>query len=89
MPKPDCEGVVKAMANLGASPSDTVYVGDSLDDLKAAKGAGIDFFAALWSKTEAEITSFEKAAAEIGPYASASHPAEIERFLHVLKEGSR
>ena len=80
-PKPDCEGILKAMNNLGASPTDTVYVGDSKDDLKAAKAAGIGFLAALWSKSESELETFEQALTEIGPYAGAFHPAEIERLL--------
>ena len=84
MPKPDCEGIVKAMANLAASPAETVYVGDSVSDLEAATEAGVGFLAARWSKTESEISSFEKAAAEIGSYASVDHPGEIERFLEIL-----
>ena len=80
-PKPDCEGIVKAMANLEASPAETVYVGDSVSDLEAATTAGVGFLAARWSKTEAEINSFGKAAAEIGPYASVDYPGEIEAFL--------
>lgn len=81
MPKPDGEGIVKAMANLAASPAETVYVGDSVSDLEAATEAGVGFLAARWSKTEAEIRSFEKAASEIGPYAWVEHPNEIEQFL--------
>ena len=80
-PKPDSEGIVKAMANLGASPSETIYIGDSLSDLEAATAAGVKFLDARWSKTETEISTFERAAAEIGPYDSVGHPNEIERFL--------
>lgn len=81
MPKPDCEGIVKAMTNLGASPGETVYIGDSVSDLEAATGAGVGFLAARWSKTEAEISSFEKAAAEIGPCTWVEHPNAVEAFL--------
>ncbi|MDE2729744.1 MAG: HAD family hydrolase [Gemmatimonadota bacterium] len=80
-PKPDCEGLVKAMGSLGASPSETVYVGDSVDDLEAATVAGVSFFAALWSKSESEILAFEQAAAGIGPYTGVDHPGEVVRFL--------
>ncbi len=80
-PKPDSEGIEKAMADLQATPSETIYVGDSLSDLEAAKGAGVDFFAALWSKNEAETRSFEQAAAEIGPFICAGHPGEVELYL--------
>ena len=83
-PKPDCEGIVKAMANLAASPAETVYVGDSVSDLEAATEAGVGFLAARWSKTESEISSFEKAAAGIGSYASVDDPGEIARLLEIL-----
>lgn len=83
-PKPDCEGLMKAMSNLSAPPSDTVYVGDSVDDLEAATAAGVSFFAALWSKNAAETLSFEQAAAEIGPYAGVGHPGDVERLLQDL-----
>ena len=84
MPKPDCEGLVKAMKNLGVSPSESIYVGDSKDDLEAATTAGVGFLAARWSKTEAEISSFDKAAAEIGPYTAVDYPGEIDQFLDDL-----
>ncbi len=84
-PKPDCEGLVKAMKNLGVSPSESIYVGDSKDDLEAATTAGGGFLAARWSKTEAEISSFDKAAAEIGPYTAVDYPGEIDQFLDDLQ----
>ena len=80
-PKPDCEGIVKAMADLETSPTETVYVGDSVSDLEAATAAGVGFLAARWSKTQAEISSFDRAAAEIGPYNGLDNPGEVERFL--------
>lgn len=84
-PKPDCEGLVKAMSRLGTSPSETVYVGDSVDDLEAATAAGVSFFAALWSKSEAETLAFEQAAEEIGPYAGVVHPGEVEQLLQDVR----
>jgi len=84
-PKPDCEGLMKAISNLGTSPSDTVYVGDSVDDLEAATAAGTGFLAALWSKSESEILVFEQAAAEIGPYIGVDHPGEVERLLQDVR----
>ncbi len=84
MPKPDCEGLVKAMKNLGVSPSESIYVGDSKDDLEAATTAGIKFLAAEWSKTDSENFEFDKAAAKIGPYTGLGDPGEVERFLDDL-----
>ncbi len=83
-PKPDSEGITKALADLGASPSETIYVGDSLSDLEAATAAGVQFLGAGWSKTEEEIRSFEKAATEFGPYTCVGHPGEVMRFLDTL-----
>ncbi len=81
MPKPDCEGILKALANLEASPAETVYVGDSTSDLEASARAGVRFLAATWSKADTETDSFEKAAAAIGPYTGVDHPGEVERYL--------
>ncbi|MYA77521.1 MAG: HAD family hydrolase [Gemmatimonadetes bacterium] len=81
-PKPDCEGLVKAMSNLGASPADTVYVGDSVDDLEAATAAGVSFYAALWSKSESETLAFEQAAAGIGPYEGVDHPGKVVQMVY-------
>ena len=80
-PKPDCEGLLKAVSDLDASPDETVYVGDSVDDLKAAKAAGIGFLAALWSKTDPEIRSFKSAAEKVGAYTCMEQPLDVDRFL--------
>lgn len=80
-PKPDCEGLVKAMANLRVAPSETIYVGDSVNDLEAAISGGVRFLAALWPKTRSEIMKFKRAAADIGPYAGLGHPDDLKRFL--------
>ncbi len=69
------------MADLGASPSETIYVGDSLSDLEAATAAGVQFLGARWSKTEAEVLAFERRAAEIGPCICVDHPVEVEQFI--------
>jgi len=41
--KPSPEPLQKAMEKLGCLPSETVYVGDALNDFKSAKSAGVDF----------------------------------------------
>lgn len=83
-PKPDSEGIEIALADLGVSPSETIYVGDSLCDLEAATAAGVRFLGAGWSKTEAEVTTFERRAAGIGPYTCVDRPGEVVRFLDSL-----
>ena len=39
--KPNCEGLEKVISHLGVSAERTMYVGDSVIDIKAAKSAGI------------------------------------------------
>lgn len=48
-PKPHPEGLVVAMAALGATPGRTLYVGDTLHDLQVARGAGVRSVLALWA----------------------------------------
>jgi len=40
LPKPDPMPVIWACGRLGVSPADTVLIGDSVNDLKAGRGAG-------------------------------------------------
>jgi pyrophosphatase PpaX len=47
-PKPHPEPVEKALALLGADPSTTVYVGDSIHDMVSGRAAGVRTAAALW-----------------------------------------
>jgi pyrophosphatase PpaX len=47
-PKPHPEPVEKAVALLGAEPMATVYVGDSLHDMRSGRAAGVKTAAALW-----------------------------------------
>ena len=46
--KPDPTGLQQAMKMLKTAPEDTVYVGDSPGDIKAARNAGTYAVAALW-----------------------------------------
>lgn len=47
-PKPHPEPVEKAVALLGADPRDTVYVGDSVHDMRSGRAAGVKTAAVLW-----------------------------------------
>jgi pyrophosphatase PpaX len=47
-PKPHPEPVEKAVRLLGADPTTTVYVGDSIHDLHSGRGAGVWTGAVLW-----------------------------------------
>ncbi len=52
-PKPDPEGLLAAVATLGAVPRDALYVGDSTSDAGAAANAGVPFVAVLSGVTPA------------------------------------
>ena len=47
-PKPDPEGLIRATTLMGANRDQTIYVGDAVRDIEAAKRAGIRSAAALW-----------------------------------------
>jgi pyrophosphatase PpaX len=47
-PKPHPEPVEKAVAQLGADPMTTVFVGDSIHDMVAGRAAGVLTAAVLW-----------------------------------------
>ncbi len=49
-PKPSPEGIRLALARLGATREEAVYVGDMPSDLRAAKAAGVAGWAAAWSR---------------------------------------
>ncbi len=46
--KPDPTGTLEIMAGLGASPAETVFVGDSRVDQQTAAAAGVRFVAVSW-----------------------------------------
>ncbi|KIL38821.1 pyrophosphatase [Gordoniibacillus kamchatkensis] len=58
-PKPDPEGIRKALAALGAKPEQAIMVGDSHYDIEAAKNAGARSVGVAWSlKGEAYLQQF-------------------------------
>jgi HAD superfamily hydrolase (TIGR01509 family) len=48
-PKPDPEGLLKAVRRVGASPSRAVYIGDSEVDVEAGHRAGMTAWRAAWA----------------------------------------
>lgn len=52
--KPDPEGLLLAVQRLGVSPSQTLYIGDSIIDAQTAMNAGVDFAAVTTGHTVAE-----------------------------------
>ncbi|MEO8029497.1 MAG: HAD-IA family hydrolase [Gemmatimonadota bacterium] len=47
-PKPDREPVDQALARLGSSAADAIFVGDSIHDIHSGHAAGVTTAAALW-----------------------------------------
>lgn len=54
-PKPHPEPVEKALALLDADPATTVYVGDSVHDMRSGRAAGVRTAAALWGPFGREV----------------------------------
>ena len=53
--KPDPAPLLQYMALAGASPAETLYVGDSVHDSQCAQAAGVDFALALWGTFDPSI----------------------------------
>ncbi len=74
--KPDPTGVREIMARVGASPAETVFVGDSGVDVATARAAGLPFVAVTWgfaSRADlaaAGATVFAESAADLAPWLS-------------------
>ena len=72
--KPDPAGVLEIMAKVGASPGETIFVGDSRVDVETARAAGVSLVAVTWGLTSraelvrAGATVFAESAAELAPF---------------------
>lgn len=53
-PKPEPDGVLRAMAELGADPRSTLVIGDSPADIMMGRAAGTQTAAALWGGSSRE-----------------------------------
>nr|MBA3970258.1 HAD-IA family hydrolase [Gemmatimonadota bacterium] len=81
-PKPDPEGILLALRQMGAEAGDAVYVGDSVTDLDAGRRAGTRVAAALWPKTASgEREEFLARAARFTPDWLWEQPADLTRSL--------
>ena len=77
-PKPAPDIVLRALDLLGAAPSAAMMVGDAVNDLTAARGAGVTAVAALWgTKTPGELLA-------ASPDMVITEPAELLDRLPVL-----
>jgi HAD superfamily hydrolase (TIGR01549 family) len=65
--KPDPEPIVKCLEIAKASPSETIYIGDTSYDMQSAQSAGVDFALALWGTKDSNLKAKIKL----------NHPKEI------------
>jgi phosphoglycolate phosphatase len=73
--KPDPASALDACARLGATPGETLYLGDSGVDMKTAKAAGFTALGALWGfRSEKELR-------EAGADALLSQPLDLLEYL--------
>lgn len=79
-PKPDPEGILRALDVLQMKPAQACYVGDSRGDLLAAVAAGVTPVAALWSKTPADRLRFAGFATSVNAF-SAATPSHLRSIL--------
>lgn len=76
--KPDPTGTLEIMARLGATPEDTVFIGDSRVDCETAAGAGVRFVAVTWGFLPAASLAgcgagvFARTAADLLPWLGAT-----------------
>ena len=54
-PKPDPDGLFKAMAMANASPEDTFHIGDKLEDTEASKAAKVISIGAAWGSMDPRL----------------------------------
>ncbi len=72
--KPDPTGLLEIMVQVGASPGETVVIGDSRHDVAAARAAGVAMVAVTWGLSsradlaQAGATIFADTAAELAPW---------------------
>jgi HAD superfamily hydrolase (TIGR01549 family) len=52
--KPDPEGILKVIRTFDLRPHEVLMVGDSLGDIKASRGAGVNMAAVLWDSYDSE-----------------------------------
>lgn len=75
LPKPDPTGVYQVMAELGAAPESTIFIGDSNVDIQTGQNASLPTIGVLWGfRGEAELTA-------AGADVLVSTPEEILQYI--------
>lgn len=76
-PKPDPEGIHKALEFLGIDRADAVFIGDSNADILAGKAAGLRTYGVRW------LSTYQSQSYDVEPDGVFSHVAQ---FLELLAE---
>jgi len=80
-PKPHPQGMRQALDDLKVLYEETLYVGDTVSDYKAARAAGIRGVLVLWAKSDQEKEKFIARARENGAKEFYEHPDELMHDL--------
>ncbi|MGX4599743.1 HAD family hydrolase [Faecalimicrobium sp. JNUCC 81] len=73
--KPDKEGVIKILDNLGINRSECLYIGDTDTDMKTGIRAGVDTIGVTWGFRDREELE------EFNPKYIVNHPSEITSII--------
>ncbi|MBO3443340.1 HAD family hydrolase [Clostridium sp. CCUG 7971] len=73
--KPDKEGVIKILDNLGINRSECLYIGDTDTDMKTGIRAGVDTIGVTWGFRDREELE------EFNPKYIVNHPSEIASII--------
>ncbi len=76
-PKPDPEGILTALQTVGASEDESIYIGDTVSDFKAARDANVRGILTLWAKSSAGKKTFVSRARENGATEFVDRPEEL------------
>lgn len=76
--KPDPSGLIQLMKRMGAGPEETVYLGDSPEDVLTAYNAKVDFIGVTWGYRS--LTQLQKA----GMSSWIDHPEELADKIRQL-----
>ncbi|MFB3818011.1 MAG: HAD family hydrolase [Candidatus Methylomirabilales bacterium] len=85
--KPDPEGLVKALDQLGLLAEEVVYIGDSEGDARAARAAGLRFGAALWPKSPDELDGYLAGVRAVGVWQELPDPASVVAAVRASLSG--
>lgn len=81
--KPDPSGALLVCEELGISPENVLYIGDSVIDMRTAKNAGMRSIWVSWGYSKREMIPDEFA-----PDFTAHTPSDIERIITEIKENN-